>query len=444
MVDINELTFLTDDDRDAIRTAKDNIDAKMARLRDVVPIVLDLSCREPTLPAPYGHTLEDKKEVLKLAKEFGFTDLAVGSFFDFPTVDEQFCRYLKEHGDTMDGYFANVMVVRTLQDKPFNPSYSMDRIAEFGIPNILLLTEIRPKTVTKNGESYEDYFADLIQSIEYMRGKVLPPSSSKRGRIYMRFLDIFDAWDEDPDLVARVMKLLSYMPIDAIIFEDVRGTHFPFQTAELVRLIRRYHQPPVPILVHPHSGNGLEDASVIEAVLAGADGVWAGFTPEAAMGAHGSTAMLFSNLLRAGNQHVMMNYDIKRLTEIADRMSCIHMGESINQYQPVIGKKAYHYIDDQFEQHDLPCDLAPEIIGQEVGSRITPAWSHPVIVGRRLAELGYPPELTEDANFIRECRIVMAKWNIDGRRYLADDPKELETIVDEAKKRVAAYSTAAE
>ena len=271
MVNIGALTKLTDDDLEAVQDAKGQIDAKMARLRDVVPVVLDLSCREPTLPAPYGHTLEDKKEVLRLAKEFGFTDLAVGSFFDFPNVDEQFCRYLIDQGDTMDGYFGNVMVVRTHKNKLFKPSYSMDRIAEFGLSNILLLTEIRPKTVQQNGGNYDDYFTDLIKSIEYMRAEILPKASKHRGRIYMRFLDIFDAWDEDPDFVARVMKLLSNMPIQAIIFEDVRGTHFPFQTAELVKLIRRYHPSPVPILVHPHSGNGLEDASVIEAVLAGAD-----------------------------------------------------------------------------------------------------------------------------------------------------------------------------
>ncbi len=444
MANINELTTLTDDDREAVRDAKGRMDEKMARLRDVVPIVLDLSVREPTLPAPNGHTLEDKKEVLKLAKEFGFSDFAVGHFFGFPNVDEQFCRYLNEQGDTMDGYFGAAMVVRTQKGKPFEPSYSMDRIAEFALPNVVLLTEVRSSTVTRDSATYDDYFADLVQSIDYLRAEVLPEPSARRGRIFLRFLDIFDAWDEDPDLVAQTLKLLSGLPIQAVIFEDVRGTHFPFQTAELVKLIRRYHPPPMPVLVHPHSGNGMEDAAVIEAVLAGADGVWAGFTPEAAMGAHGSTAMFFSNLLRARNPHVEKNYDVKRLTEVADRMTRINMGEPIHQYHPVIGKKAYHFIDDQFEQKELPCDLAPETIGQEVGYRVTPSWSNPIIVGRRLEQLGYPAELTQDPNFIRECRIVMAAWNIAGRHFLADDPEELAKMVEEAKQRIAGHSEAAE
>ena len=63
-----------------------------------------------------------------------------------------------------------------------------------------------------------------------------------------------------PELVVSVLKLLETLPIQAVIYEDVRGTHFPFQTAELVKLIRRYTLPPRLILVHPHSGNGLEDA----------------------------------------------------------------------------------------------------------------------------------------------------------------------------------------
>ena len=162
------------------------------------------------------------------------------------------------------------------------------------------------------------------------------------------------------------------------------------------------------------------------------------------MGAHGSTAMLFSNLLRARNPHVEEDYEVKRLTEIADRMTRINMGEPIHQYHPVLGKRAYHFIDDQFEQGDLPCDLAPETIGQEVGCRVTPSWSNPIIVSRRLEQLGYPAELTQDANFIRECRIVMASWNISGRHFLADDPDELAKMVAEAKERIVAHSAAAE
>ena len=443
MPNLDDVTRLTQSDRQAAARTKQLIDVKLKRLREVVPCVLDLSCREASLPAPYGHTVEDKNDLLRLAKEFGFTDLAIASFFDFPTVDEAFAKRLADSGDSMDGYFANLTIVQTQEGQALEPSYAMQRIAETGIPNVMALIEVRPATIRGGGRGYRDLFRDIDMNVRHMREALLPEPTARRGRIYARFLDIFDAWDEDPELVVQVLKLLQAAPIEAVIFEDVRGTHFPFQTAELVKLIRHYTPPPRLILVHPHSGNGMEDATTIEAVLAGADGVWAGFTPHAAQGAHGSSLMLLSNLLRAGNPHVDKAYDVGRLMEIADRMSRIHMGEAIHRDHPVIGERAYHYIDRLFEQHDLPCDLAPERIGQEVGYRITPAWANPQVIARRLAHLGYPPSITENENLIRQMRILMAEANITGHRILADDPDEIARLVKQAEERVKARKSKA-
>ena len=114
-----------------------------------------------------------------------------------------------------------------------------------------------------------------------------------------------------------MLKLLQQLPIQAVIFEDVRGTHFPFQNAELVRLIRKYVAPPRLVLVHSHSGNGMEDAAAIDAILAGADGIWAGLSPHAAQGAHSSGAMLICNLLRAGNEQVKETYEFNKA--VSDR-----------------------------------------------------------------------------------------------------------------------------
>ena len=108
------------------------------------------------------------------------------------------------------------------------------------------------------------------------------------------------------------------------MFEDTRGTHFPFQTVEIVALLRRYFPAPRKILVHPHAANGLEDATVIDALLAGADGLWAAFTPHAAQIGHASSLMLLSNLLRAGNPHVekLRNY----IRDYAGAIRCPQFG----------------------------------------------------------------------------------------------------------------------
>ena len=432
-------------DRDALESARETMDRKMARLRDVVPCVVDLSIREGTLPAPYGHTLEDKRELLRLAREFGFTDIAIAAYFDYENVDEVFARELKESGDSMDGFFCNLSLVQTEADRPLEPSYAMERIKQAGIPNLLALVEIWPSTLKRRGRTYDDLFRDIEVNIAYLRDVILPPTDKRRGRIYFRFLDIFDAWDEDPELVVRVLKLLETLPIQAVIYEDVRGTHFPFQTAELVKLIRRFTPPPRLILVHPHSGNGLEDASTVEAVLAGADGVWAGLTPHAAQGAHGSSAMLLSNLARAGNPYVAELFRLERLMDICDAMSRIHMGEPIHKDHPVIGERAYHYIDPAFIQTDRPCDLAPETIGQAVGWRVTPAWSSPYALGKRLTQLGHPSEIADNDELIRTMRMIMSEANIAGKRIEFDLPEEMAKLIEAARARMAAgQETAAE
>ncbi len=112
----------------------------------------------------------------------------------------------------------------------------------------------------------------------------LPHETERQDRIYIRMADIFDAFDDDPRHVVRVFKLLGASPITGILYEDVRDSRFTFESNALVRLMRRYLPRPRKIPVHPHSGNGMEDAATIEAVVAGANDVWSGFTPQAAQG----------------------------------------------------------------------------------------------------------------------------------------------------------------
>ena len=205
---------------------------------------------------------------------------------------------------------------------------------------------------------------------------------------------------------------------------------FPFQTAELVKLMRRYNPTPRVILLHPHSGNGTEDADVIEGVLAGADGIWAGFTPHAAQGYHASSLMLLTNLLRAGNKHVRKTYKFERLTEIADRMVRIHMGEGVTPDYPVIGERAYRYIDPGFVQTEgRECDLPPEWIGRTAGYHVTPSWAPSWVIGKRLEELGYPPEVFENRDLLRAIRLKMSDSCVAGKHIEFDKPKRLAKLV---------------
>ncbi len=424
-------------DRTAIAGTSRRIDAKMSRLRTVVPHVLDLSALEGRLPAPRGHTLEDRIELYRLAVDFGFDELALFSFFDFRNVDVQFLEWFVEEKRNMDGVFATVSTMGMTDGGPapgasFRMNYGIERTLWGKVPNAVVYLDTRPSLLREEGRTREGLLRIVEDTVLFLRER-LPDEdpAGRRGRIYLRLADVFDAWDEDSGFFVRMLKLFAALPVSGIMFEDVRGTHFPFQTAELVGLMRRYNPPPRVILLHPHSGNGTEDAAVIEGILAGADGVWSGFTPHAAQGYHGSSMMLLANLLRAGNERVRETYEMERLAETAGRMVEIHMGESVAPDYPVIGERAYRYLDPGFVQvPGRPCDLPPEWIGRKAGYRVTPAWAPPWIIGKRLEELGYPPEVFGNGGLLRAMRLKMAQACLDGERVEFDRPEELARLVE--------------
>ncbi len=210
------------------------------------------------------------------------------------------------------------------------------------------------------------------------------------------------------------------------------------QTYEIVKLLRRYNPTPRKILVHPHSGNGLEDAAMIDAILGGADGIWAALTPHGGQIGHGSSLMLLSNLLRAGNLHIKDTYALERLMHTAEEMSKIHTGgEGIDKNYPVVGELAYRYIDRNFLQRDRACDLPPESIGRSEGWRLTPGWSPPYTISQRLKELGYPNEVFEDETLLQTIRLVMSDVNLEGRHARFETVDEIARLVEDAKERCA-------
>ena len=90
------------------------------------------------------------------------------------------------------------------------------------------------------GRRPDDVLRDLDAHVRHFREQ-LPVESERAGRIYVRIGDAFDAFDEDPEHVLRVFKLLGALPITGILFEDVRGTRFIFESNELIRLMRHYN-----------------------------------------------------------------------------------------------------------------------------------------------------------------------------------------------------------
>ena len=150
-----------------------------------------------------------------------------------------------------------------------------------------------------------------------------------------------------------------------------------------------------------------------------------GFTPQVARGAHGSSMMFLTNLLRAGNQHVRKIFRFDKLTDIAKQMWQILDRREIEPNQPVVGERAYRYVDYYFEQTDLPRDLNPRDVGRIPGFEIMPAWAPASIIGKRLEELGYGPDIVEDQRLLYAMRVLMDRSQMDGKYACFDEPTEL-------------------
>ncbi|MDE0239925.1 MAG: hypothetical protein OXQ84_06960, partial [bacterium] len=109
---------LTSDDTALLASSRQAIDQKLARLRDLVPCILDMSAREATLSSHYGHTLKDKIELYELARDFGLTDIGLSNFFDFPSVTDQFLDYLVDNAISLDGFLATIAIEPVTDGEP--------------------------------------------------------------------------------------------------------------------------------------------------------------------------------------------------------------------------------------------------------------------------------------------------------------------------------------
>jgi hypothetical protein len=203
-------------------------------------------------------------------------------------------------------------------------------------------------------------------------------------------------------VVCGILDLLAELnaagfPVEGVSLEDDRGTFMPFQVGTYVGIARQHLPSPMKLLVHMHSGGGFENASLIEALLAGADGVWGGLPKRAAIIGHASLGELIANLMRIGNQNVQTAYQVKNLLPLASWLQLEDVNppdgggdlQTIPEDLPILGTNAYRITLDFFRQIETRfMDLVPEAIGGTQGYRVCPLGSDATVLAGRLAEVG--------------------------------------------------------
>lgn len=380
---------LTDAERLQVDRIQAETDARLERLRTLNPVLLDLSIREPSVGTPLGHTVDNKLELLALARRMGFRDILLATFdvsLDEPQVDDDFMRLLVQRGEDLTGCFA-FSTLGTLKDGAFSPDASMEKVAKYGIPNTIVDLDLSRKYLPTDEAARRQYLAALGASIQWFHDHLHGDGGSSP-RIYINYQDMTDAYARDREWLWQVTKFLASQPIAAVTFEDGRGTFFPFQIGAVTATLRKLLPPSMLVLAHIHSGNGMENAALLEALLQGADGVWAGFVKEAATIGHASSAELLANLARIDNPHVASTYRLGELLPVARRMAEINTQRPTPDDFPIIGANAYRLMLTAFQQRAKePMDLAPERIGGSYGFRVTPVASDVEVIQGRLREV---------------------------------------------------------
>jgi hypothetical protein len=401
---------------------------KIEALRKIDPCFIDLSLRENPVGSRVGQTLADKLAILPLVRAFGFKDVLLGTLdYSMPDeleVDDDFMMYLRDHEADMSGCFAFTQIGISSAPGKFTPDPSMIKLQSYGVPNSL--HEIYLSKAGMQGMyDRETLLRSVTASIQWMNDNISGEHGGKP-RLLINIVDGCDAFAEDPRWTCKVLALLSEQRIEGISIEDDRGTYLPFQVGAYVAMARAFLPQPLKILVHMHAGGGFENASVLEALLHGADGVWGGLPKRAAIIGHASLGELIANLVRLGNPHMKEHYELDQLMPLATRLQVLDDEEPVPDDLPILGNNAYRLPLSFFRQVEGRfMDLVPEAIGGTYRYRICPVVSDAAVIAGRLAEVtGRRPEDFPQAVLEQMIRLMRRDLRA-GKRIVYDEPEQL-------------------
>ena len=192
----DHLLELPSDERQASLATMQKMHEHEERLRNLRPVILDLSIREPAVGIPRGHTVENKLALWELARQAGFRDILLATFNvslpEEPQVDDLFVKELRRRHTDLTGCFAFVGVGKFVGDA-FEPHISMEKLESYGIPNAIFDVDIASWNL--DGDTREQFVARLLASIAWLT-QHLDGDGGQAPRIYVNYQDGVDAFFE--------------------------------------------------------------------------------------------------------------------------------------------------------------------------------------------------------------------------------------------------------
>lgn len=412
---------------------------KLETLQHKRPYLVDVSLREPAISAYCGHSLQAKIEMLPKLRAFGFKDIILGSLdYAFPEelqVDDDFMMHLRDTNTDVSGCFALTDLGTMDTSGAYQPSRSQEKLIDYGVPHTF--HEIY---LTDDGMAGQYDFPTLCELLPKSVEWLLNNASGEHGappRIVINVVDGCDAFSENLERTCTLLSLLSTLAIEGVSIEEERGTFLPFQVGAFVKIARAILPVDKKLLVHIHSGAGFENATVIEALLQGADGVWAALPKRTAVNGHASSSELIANLLRLGNEH-MQSYQLHQLLPLTTSLQEQFDEAAVPDDLPVVGSNAYCLPLTFFQQRKGRfMDLPPELIGGKYTFRICPVINDKNVIAHRLAEVTSEPAASFPDAEIEAMILLMRRDMRAGLDTLYDEPAEVIKLYLRAKRRVS-------
>lgn len=396
---------------------------KLHTLQQLSPYLIDATLRENAVGSLYGQTLTQKVHLFHELRRFGLSKIILGALnYPYPDelqVDDDFMCYLRDNMIDTSECFCMTDVGSTTAGV-FAPSVSQQKMLDYRVKNTIHEVYLSAENTSN---THTQILHNIAESVSWLRNNI-----SSCGDIILNIVDGCDAFATNEDLVKNVLQLASSLKLEGVSIEDDRGTYFPFQIASFIRTARAALPSSTKLLVHFHSGNGMENASTIEALLNGADGAWGGMVKYGGVSGHASLSELIGNLTRLGNKHIG-NYklsELRPLTNLIDR----YCGMS-SQDAPVYGQNVHRLNLTYFKQKsERFLDLPPETIGGSYIYQICPVMSDIRIIEERLREsLG----IAHTQQSVIQYMIYLMRRNLRaGVQVKYDDPVHLRNLYNQA------------
>lgn len=419
--------------------------AEVRALKEVPLLVMDNSLRESTVAALKGHTVQDKWKILEQVETCGFKHIILGALSgSHHRVDDVFAEQIRDSADFSSKYegvfYAFTEVTDAVKDEMWDEAVPvpLQKMKEYKISNPIIEIDLASPGVDYGKfDPVERVRARLQWVVDNLGSPEKPP------RICLNMRDFFPCMEKNPEIMEKFIRGMAALSAPlrpwAMNTEDPSGSYLPQTLARFIEKYREWWGPVSPdgiegggnMCIHLHKGFGLAEASVLAALVAGANGVWCGVAETGAAIGHACSAITMTNLARYGNP--LPGYNVEALRDAAVEITKITTGDDPPPTTEIYGDRAIQWVfdfpgmGDDFLKNRWKFNLAG-ILKVRKETRVHTLATDPQLKQRLLEAFSQYTDYEWDDNVIANMTETMLADLRDNRKYSYQTPLEISAL----------------